>query len=488
MKKLYNLFLLGALLAAFNMNAQRYLTPVFSNVDITDNVVYGQNYASPIFGGALSNLVMTVYEPTGDTVTDRPLFIYLHTGNFLPKGVNQTTTGTRSDSSVVEICTRLAQRGYVVASIDYRLGWNPAEPNQDRRTQGLLRAVYRAIQDSRTAVRYFRKDVATNNNQYGIDPLRIAVMGAGSGGYVALATTTLDDPAEIQLTKFYNFTDNVPMVDPDTLGSYDGVGGNPAKNKDNHLGYSSNVALCVNLGGAIGDSSWQEAGEVPMVAFHCPNDPFAPYKAGTVIVPTTGDFVVAVNGSYDVIKVANELGNNALFDTISDATTTIADSKNDGHEGLYPFMTATPQNAPWDWWNPADPLDSLSSLTNPDMSAAKGKLYIDTIMDYLVPRAYIALVTAPAPALTEPASTNEVKGSNQLVKVYPNPAVDQFIVEASEAIKSVQIFNISGQLVTQKVGNNQNKYILDRSGLPSGIYYTEVETVSSKQVVKLLIK
>ena len=57
----------------------------------------------------------------------------------------------------------------------------------DNRTQSILQAVYRGLQDAKTCVRYFRKDVATNENSYGIDDTKIAVGGQGSGGYISLA-------------------------------------------------------------------------------------------------------------------------------------------------------------------------------------------------------------------------------------------------------------------------------------------------------------
>ena len=61
--------------------------------------------------------------------------------------------------------------------------------------------------------------------------------------------------------------------------------------------------------------------------------------------------------------------------------------------------------SPWDWWNntyydaafsgyhgaPAGYGAANSILGNPDMSAAKGRAYIDTIQGYLNPRMYVAL-------------------------------------------------------------------------------------------------
>ncbi|MGB0247557.1 MAG: hypothetical protein ACPGAB_03455, partial [Flavobacteriales bacterium] len=159
MKKFLTLAL--GLLAFSQLDAQvRYINEVFSDVDVTTDVVYGSNVTVlPLLQGAApaaQPLACDIYEPAGDTETDRPLIIYIHTGNFLPQYLNGSAVGTKSDSTAVELCTRYAKMGYVVASIDYRLGWNPLAETQSDRAFQLINAAYRGVQDARTAVRFFR--------------------------------------------------------------------------------------------------------------------------------------------------------------------------------------------------------------------------------------------------------------------------------------------------------------------------------------------
>ena len=59
------------------------------------------------------------------------------------------------------MATRLAKMGYVAAVASYRLGWNPVATTQTERVYTLINAAYRGVQDSRAAVRYFRKGVAS---------------------------------------------------------------------------------------------------------------------------------------------------------------------------------------------------------------------------------------------------------------------------------------------------------------------------------------
>jgi carboxylesterase type B len=112
--------------------------------------------------------VMDIYTPSGDTESSRPLIVYMHTGNFLPPLLNGSALGTKTDNQAVEICSRFARMGYVVASIDYRLGWNPTAATQAERTYQLINAAYRGVQDARTAVRYFRMNAAEMGNEYGV--------------------------------------------------------------------------------------------------------------------------------------------------------------------------------------------------------------------------------------------------------------------------------------------------------------------------------
>src|SRR5690625_6672470 len=101
---------------------------------------------------------------------------------------------------------RLAKMGYVAANMDYRLGWKPLADSQDERTNTLINAAYRGIQDLRTAIRYFRKSVEEEGNPYRVDTSRIVAWGGGTGGYVSLLADLFYDYNEITIT-YKIFTD-----------------------------------------------------------------------------------------------------------------------------------------------------------------------------------------------------------------------------------------------------------------------------------------
>ena len=104
-----------ASLIANEASAQtRYLdADFFSSVTVTSDVVYGNNLEVLTGEPIAKDLTMDIYEPAGDLLTDRPLIIYLHTGSFLPRYINQGLTGDKTDSATVEMCTRFAKQGYV---------------------------------------------------------------------------------------------------------------------------------------------------------------------------------------------------------------------------------------------------------------------------------------------------------------------------------------------------------------------------------------
>ena len=488
MKKL---LLLICFLTSYELNAQqRYLEDVFSSVIVTSDVIYGLNVTVITGAPALDTLKMDIYEPDGDTASGRPLILYLHTGSFLPVPINGQCTGDKSDSASVEMCKRFAKKGYVVASINYRLGWNPVG-DQDTRTGTLLNAVYRALQDAKSSIRYFRKTVAMLANPYKIDQTKIAIAGQGSGGYVALAYASIHSYADITLTKFINFSTGNPYIDTTFSGDWDGNGGNGLNQPSlNNPGYSTEINFVLNMGGALGDSTWLKAGDVPMVCCHVPNDPFAPYMYGPVIVPTTGQFVVNVSGGYDIVRRANYLGNNDSFRFLglSDPFTVQADAINDGYDGLYPLLRPDPagpltgEAGPWEWWDTTCTNNASSLASNPDMSKAKGLAYIDTVQGYVCPRMFQALGLS--------VGIDESIQLQKSVKIYPNPSAGNFRIAVDAAfseLQTIRITDITGKIVRIINGNHNFIYDVDRQKLSPGVYFIKAQFTKGAVVKQLVL-
>ena len=98
---------------------------------------------------------MDIYEPNGDTETARPLIIWAHGGSFIG--------GSKTDGDVVTLADKFVKKGYVFASINYRIG-NDWPITQASATK----AVVRAVQDMKASIRFFYKDRVTADT-YKID-------------------------------------------------------------------------------------------------------------------------------------------------------------------------------------------------------------------------------------------------------------------------------------------------------------------------------
>ncbi len=249
----------------------RYQQEIFQNVTVTSDIPFGSNTD---VNGATVNLLLDVYEPTGDTLSQRPMLIMAHGGSFIG--------GTKTDPDVVAICNSFAKRGYVCCSYEYRLGISGI-PNQASATD----AVYRAVQDGKACVRFFRQDAVTTNT-YKIDPTQIFLGGSSAGAFIALHLAYLDQPSELPAS-----------VDTVALGGMEGASGNP--------GYSSHVKAVVNLCGALGDKTWIVPGDIPVCSMHGTQDQTVPYNTAMLymlgIIP-----IMVVDGSSSIHPYALSQG------------------------------------------------------------------------------------------------------------------------------------------------------------------------------------
>lgn len=536
MRKYNTLLALVAILASTALTAQtRYLDAIYGVGEPTE-ITYGSNISILTGSPAATDLKADVYLPTNDNSTTlRPVVVTWHTGNFLPKIANFSAYGDKDDSIMVNIIHRVVKRGYVGISADYRKGWLPTADDQDTRTGTLLKAVYRASQDAHTLARYLRKTVVEDGNPYQIDTTRIIYIGSGSGGYIAMAHATLDRVEEIaRNAQFYDVNGDL-LVDENLDSNPFGTTTTPL-NMVNHAGYTSDVAMAVNLTGALGDTTWMEGkdNEPMILGYHALADPFAPFHAGTVVVPVTNEPVVDVLGTNLFVKRANELGlNDALADAnalqLPDIFPPLASTLNQinsqfkqvrvtspiptatmdtfffSRDNMYPFRSGAVLGAPFNYfdeatlglfvngWNAQFPDDPRSvaeivggeQMTNPNWDNPAGaNLYIDTIMAHFLTRAYIGLDLEDIQT-----STNDVVKANAVgFEVFPNPTSAGFTVRTATEfpIRDINIIDINGRTVTSYAEVNQSVYTIERGNLPRGTYLVQLrldEGVTTRKLV-----
>lgn len=187
------------LLAAVACLAGCPSTPADYGVAVTRDLVYGTgNAAAPegAEGYVPSDLLMDLYTP--DPLPDAllPAVVLMHGGGF--------TDGSKDDERIVAMARYLAQRGFAVFAITYRLdAAAPPAPSWWANFE-LTSSMHAAIVDAKTAVRHVRARAA----DYGVDPNRIGFVGE-SAGAVAGAAVAVTDAADFA-------TDGEGFPHPDT--------------------------------------------------------------------------------------------------------------------------------------------------------------------------------------------------------------------------------------------------------------------------------
>ncbi|GEM_PF-3420216 len=232
----------------------RYESEIFSSYQLQSNIQYG----------ATTTQKMDIYTGTGDYGTSRPLVIFIHGGGF--KG------GDKVSNFGTLVCGGLAKRGYVVASINYRI--TSTIPDDQTHFEAMLRA----LQDAKAAVRFFRRYHTT----YGIDTTQIFATGSSAGSITALHLAFLDS---VEVPSFVNWA-NVG-------GTFEGSSGNP--------GYTSNIQGVISNWGAIGDTLWMQNGDVPVYCVHGLDDVTVYYEQ----IPADGPFLY---GSKHIFDRAQNIG------------------------------------------------------------------------------------------------------------------------------------------------------------------------------------
>ena len=270
------------LITAAQCDGNRYRNLLFSEVSVTSDIVYGSN---DDLNGVNQELLMDVYEPTGDALTNRPLVVMCHGGFFL--------SGDKAAPDVVPLCEDLAKMGYVVASINYRMGV-PVQLDVDNT---FAQAVMRAVQDLNAAIRWFRHDVDMNGNTFGIDSENIYTFGTSAGGFMVLQQAYMDDD------EIPSFLDTAA---PGLTGGVEGDSGNPA--------YSSAIKGLVSHCGAMGDNAWIDADEqTPACLFHGSADNTVPIDS--TMFTLLGFFPVAITeGSIPISERMTGLGIEHCFE------------------------------------------------------------------------------------------------------------------------------------------------------------------------------
>jgi para-nitrobenzyl esterase len=384
----------------------RYQSEVFSNVDVT-TVDFGSNVN---LAGNTQILQMDIYQAQGDSANDRPVVIFCFGGSFY--------AGDRNSPELVSFATSFAKRGYVCASIDYRLAPSVFDLVDEEK---MVKVVFGAVQDGKAAIRYFRKN-ADEGNSLGIDPDQIFIGGTSAGGILAINLAYVDTLAKLN-TSWQSWASEI--------GGLEGESGNPD--------YCSYVSGVFSFAGAVGDTSFINPNDVPFYSCHATGDQTVLYNYGP---PLNGLAPVNLYGSGDIETRLTNLGIYNTVDTYSGGDHPPLGGNNydttEAHLStfLYNLLDCNSANL-----KHADQQDCEDFTAEP----------IDPIIQAI-------------------ANFNQSLDFS----VYTNPSAQIFYVKSEKNIDKIVVLDVLGRTVLEESYRNEKNVLIDLNHNNNGIYTIKV--------------
>ncbi len=236
-----------------------FSSSVFAQVCPKDNRYSDSEYFSDqqidanldvIYGNAINynkeaqDLKLDFYYPNTaiDPLEKRPFVLLIHGGGFV--------AGDKSRMTLY--CKNLAKRGFVTATMSYRLGFNESQMID------IANAIYRAEQDAKAALRY----VVAKADDYAIDTSWIFIGGSSAGALTSLYTAYGSQEEWISFN---------PAIES-TLG--------PLNASGNSLDNEFAIQGIYNHAGNITPGIIANDALIPMISFHGEQDNVVPIDTG----------------------------------------------------------------------------------------------------------------------------------------------------------------------------------------------------------------
>uniref|UniRef100_UPI0032174C06 T9SS type A sorting domain-containing protein n=1 Tax=uncultured Draconibacterium sp. TaxID=1573823 RepID=UPI0032174C06 len=481
----------------FSFGQLRYSETIFEKADTIKNVEFATSeWLNNMFdvlaeynihsGEAKTEarpLFMDIYIPSSDTVKKRPAILFGFSGGFLK--------GSRHNEDMVAFCDSFARRGYVTATFDYRIGMGaditsvfgiPIHISLSE-TNG-ARAVYRAVQDSRAAVRFLKH----KSEEYGIDTTKIYMVGSSAGAFVALHNLYMDKPDEIPKQALYE----------PSLGNLDTVG---------IQGYGSRANAVVSLWGALQNPDLIEDDQTPVLLVHGEKDSIVYFTKGVPLKSLVPDIPILEFGlpeTYGGFCVDTALTNR----NIAHSTYFVPDKKHEFYGVSTGNFGSNGPNQYWDsvQWEISDFLFDIFKPTarfeafniERDVSftnSSSAKYYahwdfgdggtsnaINPVHRFQESGYHhikltacnenMACDTLSQTIFLNPLAMDDI--NQQKISIYPNPADKHITIAGIKPIDKTQIFDLWGRIQILKSQTDYNT--IDISHLHPGIYFLKIET------------
>jgi hypothetical protein len=176
MKYTFTIIFSFLLIGSYAQNNPRYISKVFDDHNFYQNITYEEAIPYNIEGKKIKRpYKLDFYEPFGDDAVLRPLVILFPDGDFI--------IGNKEQEDIVKLCQELTTYGYTCACVNYRQGYDNSTAKE-----GFNQAIFRAVQDGRTAIRFFIE----HQEAFRINADKIFLGGYKTGAELALQTAFSD--------------------------------------------------------------------------------------------------------------------------------------------------------------------------------------------------------------------------------------------------------------------------------------------------------
>lgn len=476
------------LIISFSFNylqSQTYTTAGAYEVRTEKNIEYGkvQNYL-----GIEDTLLLDLYKPVGDNNLNRPLLIFIHGGSWL--GGCKDEVG-----SLIPFAEEFASRGYVVALINYRLGWHkddyvatPAGPPLVEAiysafyaadSSEMIRALFRAMQDTKGAIRFLKARNAIDSTCIS----NVYVGGESAGAFIAIATAFLDrneekpascfeianapEPQDNLLNavadcEFHEYELNDSSLQRKDLGSIDGF--------LNLNGYTSEVKGVLSFYGGVPTEAFtkhwfENNSDIPIYFYHQTCDGIVNFSYGKPMAIISANCNLGFDPWH--YNYPNMFGNGALSDSlIADGEFSILtdfeycdpfliplfDCIRYGDNGSYHFMNNIAQRA-----------INSSEFLSPYILANENDSDCKDSIPLFIP-------------------TNDI-----VSHVFPNPFQNNITIKLNRPVQNIelQITDLTGKAIYFSKYTSSD-YLYLNLDAPQGIYFLNIKSDDFSETYKLI--